>query len=106
MTKQQYDEIIKEYKFDSMTYYAGLVDAQNCPYKQYDGYESPTKCKLTNKQCNHCQERKYKDTHTEPVAPKYHRLIHPIPTYCVDCQNKSTCKNIEQGIIWCPNKVC
>lgn len=80
-----------------------------------DGYMTTIVCRIKGDyaSCETCEHNPYYNNFveknpiiSESIAPKYQRLIHPIPTYCVDCQNKSTCRNIESGIIWCPNKVC
>jgi hypothetical protein len=80
-----------------------------------DGYMTTVVCRIKGDyaSCETCEHNPYYNNFveknsvvSESITPKYQRLIHPIPDYCTDCKNKSVCKNIQQGIIWCPNKVC
>lgn len=79
-----------------------------------DGYMTTVVCSIKGDyaNCATCEYNPHYDSFVEksymrPIPdeyPKFHYSFKPIPHYCTDCKNKSTCKDIQQGIEWCPNK--
>lgn len=58
--------------------------------------------------CHKCYLQNFLQENPEPQSPIYPRYLglDPIPcsSYCSDCANRKKCKDIIQGIVWCPNK--
>lgn len=106
-TKEQieYEYQIKNYKEQEATWCAKAVDATSCSYQYSDGKGEPDslRCMKTKMPCTGCNF--YVFNAPRPTPPKYRHLINNIPSYCEDCKFKKDCKNIEQNIIYCPNKV-
>ena len=78
----------------------------------YDGYMTTINCRVKGDyaDCATCEYNpNYEnfievDDITTRKYPKFQYSFKPIPSYCTNCKNKATCKDIQQGIEWCPNK--
>ena len=101
----KYEQELKIYEEKMHIWYAKHLEATNCPNQYSDGQGNPDsiKCHLTGKTCIGCHLQKF--TEPEPIAPKYKRFFTPISSYCSNCKNKTTCKDIYPNIEWCLNKV-
>ena len=101
----KYETEIKAYEEDLHNWFVKYVDAAHCSYQYSDGMGNPDslKCRMTDKEtvCTMCKLQNWNDP--EPIAPKYKRFFTPISSYCVECKNKETCKDIQPNIEWCLN---
>lgn len=106
-TKEQieYEHQIEDYKEQDALWCAKYLDATTCSYQYSDGQGNPDslRCMKTKKPCTGCSFHIFNEP--RPIPPKYKNLINNIPSYCVNCKFKKDCKNIEQDIIYCPNKI-